>query len=156
MGTRDTIKNVQSYLSWILIVDHDSRPVTTAFREFVRDCWLRAYPAEANRVLWREEINAGQMLFGHTSYVPNIQLYFELIGKMHVYLFKNDQLEFLTWYFHVLYPLVFLGGVTVRQISDSRPSTDLLPTLHDSTLCLGFKVSAYISSPCFQLARPRH
>ena len=27
MGTRDTIKNVQSYLSWILIYDHGSRPV---------------------------------------------------------------------------------------------------------------------------------
>ena len=24
------------------------RPVTTAFREFVRDYWLRSYPAEAN------------------------------------------------------------------------------------------------------------
>ena len=27
MGTLDTIKNVQSYLSWILIDDHGSRPV---------------------------------------------------------------------------------------------------------------------------------
>ena len=28
MGARDTIKNVQSYLSWILIDDHDSPPVS--------------------------------------------------------------------------------------------------------------------------------
>ena len=44
------------------------RPVTTAFREFVRDYWLRSYPAEANRALWREDINAGRILFGHTLY----------------------------------------------------------------------------------------
>ena len=46
------------------------RPVTTSFREFVRDYWLRSYPAEANRSLWREDINAGRILFGHTSYIP--------------------------------------------------------------------------------------
>ena len=45
------------------------RPVTTAFREFVRDYWLRSYPAEANRALWREDINAGRILSGHTSYI---------------------------------------------------------------------------------------
>ena len=44
------------------------RPVTTAFREFVRDYCLRSYPVEANRALWREDINAGRILFGHTSY----------------------------------------------------------------------------------------
>ena len=44
------------------------RTVTTAFREFVRDYWLRSYPAEANRALWREDINAGRMLFEHTLY----------------------------------------------------------------------------------------
>ena len=44
------------------------RPVTTSFREFVRDYWLRSYPAEANRMLWREDINAGRILFGQTSY----------------------------------------------------------------------------------------
>ena len=45
------------------------RPVTTAFREFVRDYSLRSYPAEAARALWREDINAGRILFGHTSYL---------------------------------------------------------------------------------------
>ena len=45
------------------------RPVTTAFRGFVRDYWLRSYPAEAAQALWREDINAGRILFGHTSYV---------------------------------------------------------------------------------------
>ena len=35
------------------------RSVFTAFREFVRDYWLRSYPTEANRVLWRGDINAG-------------------------------------------------------------------------------------------------
>ena len=45
------------------------RPVSTIFREFVRDYWLCSYPAKANRALWREDINAGQILFGHASYV---------------------------------------------------------------------------------------
>ena len=38
-----------------------------AFREFVRD-WLRSYPAEAARALWREDIYADRILFGHASY----------------------------------------------------------------------------------------
>ena len=45
------------------------RPVTTTFREIVRDYWLRSYPAEAARAVWREYINAGRILFGHTSYI---------------------------------------------------------------------------------------
>ena len=44
------------------------RPVTKAFREFVRDYWLRSYSAEAGQALWREDINAGRILFGRTSY----------------------------------------------------------------------------------------
>ena len=44
------------------------RLVTTAFWEFVRDYWLLSYPVEANRELWREDINAGRILFGQTSY----------------------------------------------------------------------------------------
>ena len=31
--------------------------------------WLRSYPAEAARALWREDINAGRIFFGHTSYL---------------------------------------------------------------------------------------
>ena len=45
------------------------QPVTKAFREFVRDYWLRLYPAEANPALWHENIYAGRILFGHTSYI---------------------------------------------------------------------------------------
>ena len=45
------------------------RQVTTAFREFVRDYWLRSYPAEANRALWREDMNAVRIFFGRTSYL---------------------------------------------------------------------------------------
>ena len=45
------------------------QPVTTAFREFVKDYWLRSYPAEAARALWHEDINAGRIFFGQTSYI---------------------------------------------------------------------------------------
>ena len=55
------------------------RPVTTAFREFVRDYWLRTYPAEAARALWREHINAGRILFGHTSYVSSTGPVYKLL-----------------------------------------------------------------------------
>ena len=45
---------------------------TREFREFVRDYWLRSYPAEAARALWRKHINAGRILFGHISYAASI------------------------------------------------------------------------------------
>ena len=51
------------------------RPVTTAFKEFVRDYWLRSYPGEAARALWREDINAVWILFEHTSYSGQILHY---------------------------------------------------------------------------------
>ena len=35
----------------------------------MRDYWLRSYPAEAARALRREDINAGRILFGDTSYM---------------------------------------------------------------------------------------
>ena len=53
------------------------RPVTTAFREFVRDYWLCSYPAEVVRALWREDIHAGRILFGHTSYQPWISIWYQ-------------------------------------------------------------------------------
>ena len=59
------------------------RPVTTAFREFVRDYWLRSYPAEAARALWREDINAGRILYGHTSYIA-INLDARNYGEMYL------------------------------------------------------------------------
>ena len=49
----------------ILSATPDVRPVTTAFREFVRDYWLRSYPAATAPALWREDINAGRIFFGH-------------------------------------------------------------------------------------------
>ena len=51
-------------------------PVTTAFREFVRNYWLHSYPAEANQALWREDINASRILFRHTSYTVIMELYY--------------------------------------------------------------------------------
>ena len=63
------------------------RPVITAFREFMRDYWLRSYPTEAARARWREDINAGRILFGHTSYIPsqfvgNVEIRCYLFGVM--------------------------------------------------------------------------
>ena len=57
VGHKHTVRATQGVL-----------PVTKAFREFMRDYWLRSYPAETNRTLRREDINAGRILFGHTSY----------------------------------------------------------------------------------------
>ena len=48
--------------------------VATAFREFVRDYGLLSYPAEANQAIWREDINAGRILFRHTSYVDILKI----------------------------------------------------------------------------------
>ena len=61
------------------------RPVTMAFREFARDYWLRSYPAEANRALWREDITAGRILFGHTLYI-----YINTFRCQNFRKFKND------------------------------------------------------------------
>ena len=61
----------------ILRATQGVRSVTTAFREFVRDYWLRSHPAEANRTLWREDINAGRIFFGLTSYISGKKRNFE-------------------------------------------------------------------------------
>ena len=48
-------------------------------------------PAEANRSLWREDINAGRKLFGHTSYISCIFLPLFFISEK---------------YFSVIHPLI--------------------------------------------------